>query len=69
MEKLTSTSLIEMLKNYLDTEQQEKLEDLFKSYERLEISRLRSAYAAGAFDMVMDKTSDVDSYIKNKFEI
>lgn len=67
MDTLVSTSLIEMLKYYLDAEQLEKLDHLFKSYERLEIARLKNAYAHGALDNCMNDISDAEGYIKNKF--
>lgn len=67
MDTLVSTSLIEMLKYYLDTEQLEKLDHLFKSYERLEIARLKNAYAHGALDHCMNDSSDAESYINNKY--
>lgn len=68
MDKLVSTSLIEMIKYYLDDEQKENLNELFKSYEALEVSRLRGAYSRGALDCISG-VKDTDSYIENKYGI
>lgn len=67
MDTLVSTSLIEMLKYYLDADQLEKFDQLFKSYERLEIARLKNAYAHGALDHCMNDICDAADYIKNKY--
>ena len=69
MENLTTTSLIEIIKSFQDEEQNQKMESLFKSFERLEIARLKSAYAHGRLDLVLNNGNDSDSYIKNKFII
>ena len=49
MDKLVSTSLIEMLK------------------QRLEVARLKNAYAHGALDHCMNDSSDAEGYIQNKY--
>lgn len=67
MENLTTTSMIEIINSFLDDEQIERLKPLFKSYERLEIARLKAAYANGRLDLVLNTGNDSDTYIKNKF--
>lgn len=69
MEKLTTTSMIEIINSFLEDEQIERLKPLFKSYERLEIARLKAAYAHGRLDLVLNNDNDSDTYIKNKFII
>lgn len=69
MEKLTTTSMIEIINSFLDDEQIERLKPLFKSYERLEIARLKSAYSNGKLDLVLENGNDSDSYINKKYII
>lgn len=69
MENLTTTSLIEIIKSLQDEEQNKKMEKLLKSYERLEIARLKCAYTSGRLDMLLGNDNDMDSYIKNKYII
>lgn len=67
MDQLVSTSLIEMLNHHLDAEQIKKLNHLFKTYEGLELARLKGAYAHGALDYCMNNGKNANDYIKEKY--
>lgn len=69
MDTLVSTSLIDFIKNYLTDEQIGKLEETFKSYELLEVARLKSAYSMGRLDYALKNDSDSETYINNKYNL
>lgn len=69
MDTLVSTSLIEFMKNFLTNEEFNKLEDTLKTFENLEVARLKSAYSMGRLDCALKNESDSETYINNKYNL
>ena len=69
MDTLVSTSLIEFIKNYLTDEEINKLEETLKTFEVLEVARLKSAYSMGRLDYALNNPSDSETYINNKYNL
>lgn len=69
MDTLVSTSMIEFIKNFLTNEEFNKLEETLKTFEVLEVARLKSAYSMGRLDYALNNPSDSETYINNKYNL
>jgi hypothetical protein len=70
MEELTTTTLINFLKeHYLNEEDLINLQDFFESYQQLEIARLRSAFSSGRLEQLKGSDTTGKDYVNNKYKI
>jgi hypothetical protein len=68
MKKTITKQLQEMMSDYVSDVEMQKLEGIFQSYENLEISRYRTAYASGRCDMITCNGRTTDLYINENYE-
>jgi hypothetical protein len=68
MRKTITRQLQELMIDYVSDEQMQKLEGIFQSYENLEISRYRSAYATGRCDVITCTKRSTDEFINENYE-
>lgn len=68
MKQLTTTMIQESINDFLTPEQNEKLKRIFEVYKDLELSRMKTAYATGRFDMLSKTHKTGQDFINDNYE-